>query len=289
MRYIIRSGADLRRPIASLLFNRAYSSAAAELSWPSHKVRAHFLDYFCRQHKHKFLPSSSVLPSKHSGTYFTNSGMNQFKAIILGEAKAGDIVDLSRYQGVANAQKCIRIGGKHSDLADIGKDTYHHTFFEMLGNWSFGSYGKQASCRMALDLLVNGYKLHKSGLYFTYFGGDQALGLPADLETKAIWLALGVAESHLLPFGMRENFWEMDSVGRSNPPPLTHHILNLPNTWSVLSRTLRPVHRDPLRPPGQGRVHERRGGQGARAGQRRHGAGDRAVERGVHGVQPSGR
>jgi len=229
MRYIIRSGADLRRPIASLLFNRAYSNAAAELSWPSHKVRAHFLDYFCRQHRHKFLPSSSVLPSKHSGTYFTNSGMNQFKSIILGEAKAGDIVDLGRYQGVANAQKCIRIGGKHSDLADIGKDTYHHTFFEMLGNWSFGSYGKQAACRMALDLLVNGYKLHKSGLYFTYFGGDQALGLPADLETKAIWLALGVAESHLLPFGMRENFWEMDSVGRSSTPLPRLSTLHHPN------------------------------------------------------------
>lgn len=120
---------------------------------------------------------------------------------------------MTKYRGVANSQKCIRIGGKHSDLDDIGKDTYHHTFFEMLGNWSFGTYGKLETCSMALELLVNVYKLDVNGLYFTYFGGDEKLGLEADLETKNIWLRLGVGEEKLLPFGMKENFWEMDVVG----------------------------------------------------------------------------
>ena len=115
---------------------------------------------------------------------------------------------------MANSQKCIRIGGKHSDLEDIGKDTYHHTFFEMLGNWSFGTYGKEETCSMALDLLVNVYRLEVDALYFTYFGGDEKLGLEADYETKSIWLRLGVREDKLLPFGMRENFWEMDVVGK---------------------------------------------------------------------------
>lgn len=188
------------------------------LKWPSYEIRQNYLDYFCRQNNHKFLPSSSVLPKKGSGTYFTNSGMNQFKSIILGEVKANEIIDLSKYIGVANSQKCIRIGGKHSDLDDIGKDTYHHTFFEMLGNWSFGSYNKEETCSMALELLVNVYKLDINGLYFTYFGGDEKLCLEADLETKNIWLKLGVKEEKLLPFGMKENFWEMDVVGNR------HHL-----------------------------------------------------------------
>jgi alanyl-tRNA synthetase len=106
--------------------------------WTTDQIRKQYIDYFCLKQNHKFLPSNSVLPQKGSGTYFTNSGMNQFKAIILGELKANEIIDFNKYHGVANSQKCIRIGGKHSDLDEIGKDTYHHTFFEMLGNWSFG-------------------------------------------------------------------------------------------------------------------------------------------------------
>ena len=97
--------------------------------WPTNKVRQKFIDYFCTQNKHKYIASSSVLPKKGSGTYFTNAGMNQFKSIILGDVDADQIIDKTFYNGVANSQKCIRIGGKHSDLNDIGKDTYHHTFF----------------------------------------------------------------------------------------------------------------------------------------------------------------
>ena len=168
--------------------------------WPSEKVRQTFIDYFCVENQHKFIKSSSVLPKKGSGTYFTNAGMNQFKSIILGEVEPADIIDTQKYIGVANSQKCIRIGGKHNDLEDIGKDTYHHTFFEMLGNWSFGSYSNEKACQMALDLLVNRYKLNINGLYFTYFGGDKSLGLEPDLRSKNIWLQLGVPEKQILPF-----------------------------------------------------------------------------------------
>ena len=152
--------------------------------WPSRKVRETFLEYFCQKNKHKHIRSSSVLPRKHSGTYFTNAGMNQFKSVILGEMEARDLIDMNVYMGVANSQKCIRIGGKHNDLEDIGKDTYHHTFFEMLGNWSFGSYGNERACEMALDLLVNVYKLDPNRLYFTYFAGDSRLGIKEDAFTK---------------------------------------------------------------------------------------------------------
>ncbi len=191
--------------------------------WTTNEIRQKFLDYFCIENKHKFIASSSVLPKKGSGTYFTNAGMNQFKSIILGEIEANQIIDHSKYNGVANSQKCIRIGGKHSDLNDIGKDTYHHSFFEMLGNWSFGTYGKEAACRMALDLLVNVYKININGLFFTYFGGDDTLNLKPDLETKNIWLKLGVNSNHVLPFGMRENFWEMAELGPCGPCTEIHY------------------------------------------------------------------
>lgn len=110
-----------------------YTTERNRLVWPSYEIRNKFIEYYCVKNDHKFQPSSSVLPKKGSGTYFTNSGMNQFKSIILGEVNANEIIDASKYTGVANSQKCIRIGGKHSDLEEIGKDNYHHTFFEMLG------------------------------------------------------------------------------------------------------------------------------------------------------------
>ena len=158
------------------------TSSNDQLEWPINKVRDTYLDYFCKKNNHKFIKSSTVLPKKGSGTYFTNAGMNQFKSIILGETDAEKIIDFSKFIGVANSQKCIRIGGKHNDLEDIGKDTYHHTFFEMLGNWSFnGSYSNQKACELALDLLVNNYKLNINGLYFTYFSGSKEHNLDADL------------------------------------------------------------------------------------------------------------
>ena len=193
------------------------------LKWSSYQVRQTYLDFFCKQNQHKLIRSSSVLPSKGSGTYFTNAGMNQFKSIILGDMQATDLIDTSKYIGVANSQKCIRIGGKHNDLTEIGKDTYHHTFFEMLGNWSFGAYNTEKACLLALELLVNSYKLNINGLYFTYFAGCKELGIQADLNTKNIWLRLGVLESHILPFDMKCNFWEMDVVGPCGPCTEIHY------------------------------------------------------------------
>ena len=128
---------NLKKIVSKSNHSKLYSHEA-DYKWPTKKIRQQYLDYFCQQNNHKFLPSSTVLPKKGSGTYFTNSGMNQFKPIILGSVNANKIIDFTKYNGVANSQKCIRIGGKHSDLDDIGTDTYHHTFFEMLGNWSFG-------------------------------------------------------------------------------------------------------------------------------------------------------
>ena len=149
--------------------------------------------------------------------------MNQFKSIIIGELKASDIIDTTKYIGVANYQRCIRIGGKHNDLEDIGKDNYHHTFFEMLGNWSFGVYEKEKTCKLALDLLVNVYKLDVRRLYFTYFGGNKSLNLEADEETKNVWLKLGISSKNILPFGMKENFWEMDLTGPCGPCTEIHY------------------------------------------------------------------
>ena len=203
----------LKRKLIILNKTSILCLSTREYKWSTDKVRSAFLDYFCEKKQHKFIKSGSVLPEKGSGTYFTNAGMNQFKSIILGETQASEIIDFSKYIGIANSQKCIRIGGKHSDLDDIGKDTYHHTFFEMLGNWSFGTYNAEMACSFAFDLLVNVYKLNINGLYFTYFAGNKNLGLAEDLEVKNIWLKLGVPEKQILPFDMKSNFWEMDTVG----------------------------------------------------------------------------
>lgn len=180
------------------------------------EARQTFVEYFVKDHKHQFVPSSSVVPATaDKSVLFTNAGMNQFKGVFLGMVEpSSPLYDLQR---AANYQKCIRVGGKHNDLDDVGKDLSHHTFFEMLGNWSFGNYFKKEACAMAWELLTKVYQLPKERLYVTYFAGDHTLGLQPDEECRHVWLDLGVPQAHILPFGMKENFWEMGNVGPCGP------------------------------------------------------------------------
>ncbi|KAI8332267.1 alanyl-tRNA synthetase [Chlamydoabsidia padenii] len=214
--------------------------------WTAKKVRSSFIEYF-EQNGHTFYASSPTVPHDDPTLLFANAGMNQYKPIFLGTVDpASPLYNLKR---ATNSQKCIRAGGKHNDLDDVGKDTYHHTFFEMLGNWSFGDYFKTDATRFAWEYLTKVLKLSEDRLYVTYFGGDEKLGLEPDLEAKKIWMDLGVEEKRLLPGDSKDNFWEMGETGPCGPCSEIHydriggrdaaHLVNMddPNVleiWNVV-------------------------------------------------------
>jgi alanyl-tRNA synthetase len=183
--------------------------------WTADVVRSTYIQYMTKKRGHTFWRSCPLLPPNGDETLlFVNSGMVQYKPIFLGKIpKNHPFEKLSR---ASNSQKCIRAGGKHNDLEDVGRDNYHHTYFEMLGNWSFGDYFKEEAIDWAWDLLTNVYGLPGNRMYATYFEGNEALNMPPDLEAKRIW-GKYLDESHILPGNMKDNFWEMGDTGPCGP------------------------------------------------------------------------
>ena len=178
------------------------------------EIRKAFLDFFAAK-GHTIVPSAPIVVKNDPTLMFTNAGMNQFKSIFLGE-------ETPKATRVADTQRCLRVSGKHNDLEEVGIDTYHHTMFEMLGNWSFGDYFKKEAIAWSWELLTEVYKLDKSRLYVTYFEGDAKEGLEADTETYDLWKQY-VAEDHILPGNKKDNFWEMGETGPCGPCTEIHY------------------------------------------------------------------
>ena len=168
----------------------------------SSEIRNSFLRFF-EQRGHAIVPSAPVIPFDDPTLLFTNAGMNQFKDVFLGKGRRP-------YARAVDTQKCIRVSGKHNDLEEVGRDTYHHTFFEMLGNWSFGDYYKKEAIQWAWELLTQVWGLKKSRLWATVYKDDD--------EVEQLWKKVtDIDPSHVLRFGEKDNFWEMGETGPCGP------------------------------------------------------------------------
>jgi len=174
----------------------------------SKEIRNSFLEFF-KSKDHVIFPSAPIVLKDDPTLMFTNAGMNQFKDIFLGNRHPASL-------RVANTQKCLRVSGKHNDLEEVGIDTYHHTMFEMLGNWSFGDYFKKEAIEWAWQLLTGVYKIDKDRLYATVFEGSPEENLAADEEAHSFWLKY-LPEDRILRFPKKDNFWEMGDTGPCGP------------------------------------------------------------------------
>ena len=172
------------------------------------EIREQFFTFFASK-GHEIVPSAPMVVKNDPTLMFTNAGMNQFKDFFLGNA-------VPKNPRVANSQKCLRVSGKHNDLEEVGVDTYHHTMFEMLGNWSFGDYFKEEAIGWAWELLTEVYKIPKDKLYVTVFEGDEKDGVPQDSESFAIWKKY-IAEDRIILASKKDNFWEMGDTGPCGP------------------------------------------------------------------------
>src|SRR5262245_24070391 len=190
------------------------------------QVRSTFLDFFAKR-GHQIVASSSLVPANDPTLLFTNAGMNQFKDVFTGAETRG-------YKRATSSQKCVRAGGKHNDLDEVGRTPRHHTFFEMLGNFSFGDYFKPDAIAWAWELLTKDYGIDPARMVVTVYGGDKALaGVSPDDEARALWKQVtGFGDDRIIGLGQKDNFWQMGETGPMGPCTEIHYnMTGTPGRW----------------------------------------------------------
>ena len=204
--------------------NSSISTLNSEMT--SKEIRIIFIKFFEKK-SHQIFPSAPIVIKSDPSLMFTNAGMNQFKDYFLGHKKP-------EFKRIADTQKCLRVSGKHNDLEEVGMDTYHHTMFEMLGNWSFGNYFKKETIKWAWELLTQEFKLPKDRIYVSVFGGDDLEGLELDQESYDIWKSI-LDEQKIIYGSKKDNFWEMGETGPCGPCSEIHidlrpenEVINIP-------------------------------------------------------------